>query len=84
MKVFSSLAVGVAITATTIAAANSQPSSVPYDPSVPQTRAQVKAELAEWRAAGFDPLNWLTYPSSAIKAGRIVAERRAQGATPGQ
>lgn len=84
MKVFFSLAAGAAITAATIAAANAQPASVPYDSSAPLTRAQVKAELAEWRAAGFDPVNWLIYPSNAISAARVVAERRAQGATQRQ
>ena len=52
----------------------------PYDPSQPMTRAQVRADLAEWRAAGYDPLDWLNYPENAQRAGAIVAQRRAQRA----
>ena len=52
----------------------------PYDPSVPATRAQVRADLAEWRAAGYDPLDWLDYPENAQRAGAIVAQRRAERA----
>jgi hypothetical protein len=37
----------------------------------------VIADLAEWRAAGYDPNDWIDYPENAIAAGRIVAERRA-------
>jgi hypothetical protein len=55
-----------------------QTSARPYDPSAPKTRAQVKADLAEWRAAGYDPLDWIDYPDNAQRAGRIVAARRAQ------
>jgi hypothetical protein len=52
--------------------------SQPSDPSAPLTRAQVKADLAAWRAAGYDPLDWIDYPDNAQRAGRIVAARRAQ------
>jgi uncharacterized protein DUF4148 len=48
-----------------------------YDPSAPKTRAQVIADFAEWRAAGYDPNDWIDYPENAIAAGRIVAARRA-------
>lgn len=50
----------------------------------PKTRAQVRAELIEWRAAGFDPLDWMSFPENAQRAAAIVAQRRAaraQGAT---
>ncbi|MDQ7976304.1 DUF4148 domain-containing protein [Paraburkholderia sp. SARCC-3016] len=54
-----------------------------YDPSAPKTRAQVIADFAEWRAAGYDPDDWIDYPENAIAAGRIVAARRAaQAANP--
>lgn len=82
MKVLLPLAMGIAITATTIGAANSQPAPSSSDLTAPLTRAQVKAELVDWIAAGHDPLNWLVYPSSTINANRRVAERRAQGTTP--
>ncbi|MFP6561544.1 DUF4148 domain-containing protein [Paraburkholderia sp. B3] len=52
----------------------------PYNPSAPMTRAQVRADLAEWRAAGYDPLDWIDYPENAQRAGAIVAERRAERA----
>lgn len=56
----------------------------PYDPSVPLTRAQVHADLVEWRAAGYDPLDWIDYPENAQRAGAIVAQRRAARAAAGQ
>ncbi|RAR65194.1 uncharacterized protein DUF4148 [Paraburkholderia unamae] len=52
----------------------------PYDPSQPLTRAQVRADLVEWRQAGYDPLDWIDYPENAQRAGAIVAQRRAQHA----
>ncbi|MEX3949191.1 DUF4148 domain-containing protein [Paraburkholderia sp. EG287B] len=60
----------------------------PYDPSQPLTRAQVRADLIEWRQAGYDPLDWIDYPENAQRAGAIVAQRRAAragyGAPAGQ
>jgi Domain of unknown function (DUF4148) len=53
------------------------------DPSAPKTRAQVIADLADWRAAGYDPNDWIDYPENAIAAGRIVAARRAAQAASG-
>ncbi|CAB3772998.1 DUF4148 domain-containing protein [Paraburkholderia humisilvae] len=51
-----------------------------YDPSTPKTRAEVIADFAAWRAAGYDPNDWIDYPENAIAAGRIVAARRAAAA----
>lgn len=48
------------------------------DPSAPKTRAEVKADLKAWLAAGYDPNNWWEYPMNAQRAGRIVAAQRAQ------
>jgi len=48
------------------------------NPIAPKTHAGVKADLAAWRAAGYDPLDWINYPENAIRAGRIVAKQRAQ------
>ncbi len=45
-------------------------------------RAQVRQEFLAWRAAGYDPTDWLNYPDNAMRAGRIVAQRQAQ--TSGQ
>jgi hypothetical protein len=53
-----------------------------YDQALPKTRAQVKAELAQWVAAGYDPSDWLHYPENAEAAGRIVAARRAAEVRP--
>lgn len=55
-----------------------------YHPPTPKTRAEVIADFTDWRAAGYDPQNdWIDYPENALRAGRIVAERRAQVAHPG-
>ena len=47
------------------------------------TRAEVRADLIEWRAAGFDPLDWINYPENAQRAGASVAQRRAARAAAG-
>ena len=77
MKIASLVGLGALLAAVSMSAAFAQPAR-PYDPSAPLTRAQVKADLAEWRAAGYDPLDWIDYPDNAQRAGRIVAMRRAQ------
>jgi Domain of unknown function (DUF4148) len=51
-----------------------------YDPSAPKTRTEVKVDLAEWLAAGYDPTDGDEYPYNALRAGAIVAARRAQAA----
>jgi hypothetical protein len=85
MKVASLVGLGALLAAVSMSTAFAQ-SARPYDPSAPLTRAQVKADLAEWRAAGYDPLDWIDYPENAQRAGRIVAARRAQqmGGSMGQ
>jgi hypothetical protein len=50
----------------------------PSDPSAPKTRAQVRQEFLTWRAAGYDPNDWIGYPDNAIRASRIVAQHRAE------
>ncbi|ANB76097.1 DUF4148 domain-containing protein [Paraburkholderia phytofirmans] len=77
MKIASLAGLGALLAAVSMSTAVAQPAR-PYDPSAPLTRAQVKADLAEWRAAGYDPLDWIDYPDNALSAGRIVAARRAQ------
>ena len=76
MKIVSLVGLGALLAAVSMSSAFAQPAR-PYDPSAPLTRAQVKADLAEWRAAGYDPLDWIDYPDNAQRAGRIVAARRA-------
>ncbi|RDK03462.1 DUF4148 domain-containing protein [Paraburkholderia lacunae] len=80
MKTVSRVGLGALLAAVFMSAAVAQTSARPYDPSAPKTRAEVKADLAAWRAAGYDPLDWINYPDNAQRAGRIVAARRAQGA----
>jgi hypothetical protein len=79
MTSLSRLIVG-ALALSCAASAFAQPGGA-YDPSAPKTRAQVRQEFLEWRAAGYDPQDWLNYPENAIAAGRIVAQRRAQSGT---
>jgi hypothetical protein len=79
MKIASLAGLGVLLAAVGMNSAFAQ-TSRPYDPSAPKTRAQVKADLAEWRAAGYDPLDWIDYPQNAQRAGSIVAARRAHQA----
>lgn len=78
MKIASFIGLGALLAAVSMSTAFAQSPARTYDPSAPVTRAQVKADLAEWRAAGYDPLDWIDYPSNAQRAGRIVAARRAQ------
>jgi hypothetical protein len=80
MKMFAQVGLGALLAAVTISTAFAQTQARPYDPSAPKTRAQVRADLIEWRAAGYDPLDWIDYPENAQRAGRIVAARRAQHA----
>ncbi|MFM0339550.1 DUF4148 domain-containing protein [Paraburkholderia fungorum] len=79
MKIVSRIGLGAMLAAMLMSTAFAQ-SARPYDPSAPKTRAEVRADLAEWRAAGYDPLDWIDYPCNAQKAGRIVAMHRAQQA----
>ncbi|ASW01188.1 DUF4148 domain-containing protein [Paraburkholderia aromaticivorans] len=78
MKIVSRVGLGALLAAVSMSTALAQTSARPYDPSAPKTRAEVRADLTEWRAAGYDPLDWIDYPQNAQRAGRIVAARRAQ------
>jgi hypothetical protein len=69
---FGALALGFAVSAF------AQTPSRTYDPSAPKTRAEVRQDFLAWRAAGYDPNDWLNYPDNAMRAGRIVAQRAAQ------
>jgi len=76
MKLSFRIALGALLAAFSISTAFAQT----IDPYAPKTRAQVRAELAEWIAAGYDPMDEIDYPMNAQIAGRIVAQRRAQRA----
>jgi len=76
MKLSFRIAVGALLAALSISTVFAQTN----DPYAPKTRAQVRAEFAEWRAAGYDPMDQIDYPKNAQIAGRIVAQRRAQRA----
>jgi len=81
MKSVSRLMLGAVAAGWAIASASAFAS--PTDPYGPKTRAQVRAELVEWLAAGFDPQDWVNYPENAQRAGAIVAQRRAERAAAG-
>lgn len=78
MKVISLVGFGALLAAVGMSTVFAETSPRTSDPSAPKTRAEVIADLAEWRAAGYDPLDWIDYPDNALRAGRIVAARRAQ------
>jgi hypothetical protein len=83
MKLCSRIGLGALLTAVGLGTVYAQTVMQPTDPSAPKTRAQVRADLIEWLAAGYDPLDWLDYPENAQRAGRIVAQQREQqGHTP--
>ncbi len=75
------LVLGMLVAACAVASASA--GAQPYDPSTPKTRAEVRADLIEWRQAGYDPLDWIDYPENAQRAGAIVAQRRAARAAGG-
>ncbi|CAD6515932.1 DUF4148 domain-containing protein [Paraburkholderia metrosideri] len=80
MKIAYRVGFGALLVAVSMGSAFAQSLTQSSDPSAPKTRAQVRADLADWRAAGYDPLDWIDYPQNAQRAGRIVAARRAQQA----
>jgi hypothetical protein len=82
MASLSRITLGLLVAACSVASASAL--AQPYNPSGPLTRAQVRADLADWRAAGYDPLDWIHYPENAQRAGTIVAQRRAARAAGGQ
>jgi Domain of unknown function (DUF4148) len=81
MKMTSRVLLGVLFSACCVTSAFAQTSSC--NSSAPRTRADVKAELAQWVAAGYDPLDWLNYPDNAQHAGRIVSQQRAAAGQTG-
>ncbi|WP_322011355.1 DUF4148 domain-containing protein [Paraburkholderia sp. J12] len=49
----------------------------------PVTRAEVKAELAQLRAAGYDPSDWMHYPDNIQAAeAKVAAEKAATAYGP--
>ncbi len=49
----------------------------------PVTRAEVKADLAQLRAAGYDPSDWMHYPDNIQAAeAKVAAERAATAYGP--
>ncbi|MGF6770485.1 hypothetical protein P3T18_002964 [Paraburkholderia sp. GAS199] len=74
------LGCGALLAALTLGSAFAQSTARPGDPSAPKTRAEVRADLVAWLKAGYDPLDWIDYPENAQRAGRIVADQRAQQA----
>ena len=74
MKLIPRMVLGALIGVAAVSSAFAQTSRV-YDQNTPKTRAEVKADLVEWRKAGYDPLDWINYPANEIAAGRVVAQR---------
>ncbi|CAG4886762.1 DUF4148 domain-containing protein [Paraburkholderia saeva] len=79
MKTVIRITAGMLAGAFCVGSAIAQTGSRAYDPSVPLTRADVRADLVAWRAAGYDPLDWIDYPDNAQRAARIIAAQRGQG-----
>ncbi|POR54612.1 uncharacterized protein DUF4148 [Paraburkholderia eburnea] len=46
----------------------------------PLTRAEVRADLAQLRAAGYDPSDWMHYPQNIQAAEQKVAAEKANTA----
>ena len=83
MKTISRIAVGTLLAACCASTAFAQASQGACNPNAPKTRAEVKADLVQWRAAGYDPLDWIDYPENAQFAGRIVSQQRAAAGNTG-
>ena len=77
MKIIFRVLLGALFSAWCVTSAFAQTSSGSCNPYAPKTRAEVKADLVQWLAAGYDPLDWIDYPENAQRAGRIVAQERA-------
>ena len=82
MKTLSRISLGALLAACCASIAFAQTSQGSCNPSAPKTRAEVKADYVQWRAAGYDPLDWINYPYNAQLAGRIVAQQRAMAGIP--
>ncbi|WP_321924332.1 DUF4148 domain-containing protein [Paraburkholderia guartelaensis] len=78
MKVKTRCMLGVLLGTAGVLSASAQTSPMSPYQQAPLARADVQADLAAWRAAGFKPpINFEHYPANAQAAGRVVAERRA-------
>jgi hypothetical protein len=80
MKTLSRISLGALLAACCASTALAQG---PCNPDAPKTRAEVQADLAQWRAAGYDPLDWIDYPKNAQQAAQIVAQQREAAGNPG-
>ncbi|POR50173.1 uncharacterized protein DUF4148 [Paraburkholderia eburnea] len=49
----------------------------------PVTRAEVRAQLAQLEKAGYNPNDWMNYPTSLQRAEVIVAQQNSNAATYG-
>ena len=76
MKSLSRIALGTLLAACCASTAFAQAAQGSCNPSAPKTRAEVRSDLAQWRAAGYDPLDWINYPENAQHAGHIVSQQR--------
>ena len=83
MKTLSRITLGTLLAACCAATAFAQTAQGSCNPYAAKTRAEVKADLVQWRAAGYDPLDWIDYPDNAQLAGRIVSRQRAAAGNTG-
>ncbi|SDH28046.1 DUF4148 domain-containing protein [Paraburkholderia phenazinium] len=82
MKAISHISLAALLAACCVTTAFAQAQGA-CNPNGPKTRAEVRADLTQWRAAGYDPLDWADYPENAQRAGRIVAQQRAAAGNAG-
>jgi hypothetical protein len=82
MKAISNISLGVLLAACCITSALAQTQGT-CNPNGPKSRAEVRADLRQWLAAGYDPLDWIDYPENAQRAGLIVAQQRAAAGQTG-
>ncbi|RFU44691.1 DUF4148 domain-containing protein [Paraburkholderia sp. DHOC27] len=87
MKTFScalaGAVVGAFLGAGCVTAAFADASPAGCNANTPKTRAEVMTDLTQWRAAGYDPLDWLNYPQNALDASRIVWQQRVAAGQTG-
>jgi hypothetical protein len=82
MNTLSRITLGALLAACCASTAFAQMSQGSCNPNAPKTRAEVKADYLQWRAAGYDPQDWIDYPFNAQRASWIVSQRRAMAGTP--
>lgn len=73
-RIITFLRAGAVGAAVLCSVAHAQPTN--NDASRPLTRAQVKADLVEWRNAGYNPQSWVADPDYFATIAQRVTENR--------